>query len=111
LQQQVAILAPDVRNKKIQAFQTKAQNAQASIQRKAAMIDGGVQQAQGQLSQALAPILQQVMKERGANLVVLKQAILIADTNAFDITGDVITRLNAKVPAVKVSMVSVPAPK
>ena len=109
LQQQVAILAPDVRAKKVQAFQAKAQGAQASLQRRAQMIDAGVQQAQGVMSQALGPILQQVMKERGANLVVLKQAILIADSNAFDITGDVITRLNAKLPTVKVSMVSPPA--
>ena len=96
LQQQVAILAPDVRAKKVQAFQAKAQGAQASIQRRAQMIDAGVQQAQGVMSQALGPILQQVMKERGANLVLLKQAILIADNNSFDITGDVITRLNSQ---------------
>ena len=109
LQQQVAILAPDVRAKKVQAFQAKAQGAQASIQRRAQMIDAGVQQAQGVMSQALGPILQQVMKERGANLVVLKQAILIADSNTFDITGDVITRLNAKLATVKVTPANPPA--
>lgn len=111
LQQQVAILAPDVRAKKVEAFQKKAEDAQAGIQRKAAQIDAGVQQAQGVMSQALGPILQQVMKERGANLVVLKQAVLIADSNTFDITGDVINRLNAKLSAVKVSLVNPPAPK
>ncbi len=111
LQQQVAILAPAVRTKKVQAFQTKAQNAQASIQRKAQMIDAGVQQAQGVMSQALGPILQQVMHERGANLVVLKQPVLLADSSAFDITGDVITRLNGKLPAVKVSPANPPPQK
>lgn len=110
LQQQVAILAPDVRNKKVQAFQQKADSAQAALQRKAQMIDAGVQQAQGQMSKVLGPILQQVMKERGANLVVLKQAVLMAGSGAFDITGDVINRLNAKLPAVKVSLATPPAP-
>lgn len=109
LQQQVAILAPDVRNKKVQAFQQKADSAQAALQRKAQMIDAGVQQAQGQMSKVLGPILQQVMKERGANLVVLKQAVIMADSAAFDITGDVINRLNAKLPAIKVSLVNPPA--
>jgi hypothetical protein len=40
---------------------------------------------------------------------VLKQAILIADSNAFDITGDVITRLNGKLPAIKVTPTNPPA--
>jgi outer membrane protein len=108
LQQQVAILAPDVRQKKIQAFQAKAQGAQAAMQRKANTIDYGVQIAQRTMSTSLGPILQQVMKERGANLVVLKQAILMADNGAFDITMDVITRLNAKLPAIKVTPVTPP---
>jgi Skp family chaperone for outer membrane proteins len=108
LQQQVAILAPDVRQKKIQAFQLKAQGAQAAMQRKANTIDYGVQVAQRTMSNALAPILQQVMKERGANLVVLKQAILMADNGGFDITMDVINRLNAKLPAIKVTPTAPP---
>jgi len=108
LQQQVAILAPDVRQKKIQAFQQKAQGAQAAMQRKANSIDYGVQIAQRTMSTALAPILQQVMKERGANLVVLKQAILMADSGGFDITMDVVNRLNAKLPAIKVTPVNPP---
>jgi Skp family chaperone for outer membrane proteins len=110
LQQQVAILAPDVRAKKVQAFQQKADGAQAALQRRAQMIDAGVQEAQGQMSKVLGPILQQVMKERGANLVVLKQAVLMAGSGAFDITGDVINRLNAKLPAVKVSLANPAAP-
>lgn len=110
LQQQVAILAPDVRQKRIEAFQKKAAAAQASLQRKAQQVDGGMQQAQRQLSVELRPILQQVMKERGANMVVLKQTILLADNNNFDVTGDVITRLNAKLPTIKVSMVNPAAP-
>jgi Skp family chaperone for outer membrane proteins len=104
LQQQVAILAPDVRAKKVQAFQQKADSAQAALQRKAQQIDAAVQQAQGQMSKVLGPILQQAMKERGANLVVLKQAVLVASTTNFDITGEVINLLNAKLPAVKVSL-------
>jgi outer membrane protein len=111
LQQQVAILAPDVRAKKVQAFQQKAEGAQDALQRKAQQIDAGLQQAQAQMSKVLGPILQQVMKERGANLVVLKQAVLVASTANFDITGDVINRLNAKLPTVKVSLAKPPAPK
>jgi Skp family chaperone for outer membrane proteins len=110
LQQQVAILAPDVRQKRIEAFQKKAAGAQAALQRKAQQVDGGMQQAQRQISNELRPILQQIMKERGANMVVLKQTILLADNNSFDITGDVITRLNAKLPTVKVALVNSATP-
>jgi hypothetical protein len=52
----------------------------------------------------LGPILQQIIKDRGANLVLDKQAVVYANAGGFDITGDAINRLNQKMPGFKVNM-------
>ena len=62
------------------------------------------------MEQALGPILQEVVKERGANLVLDKQAVVFANNGAFDITREVIAKLDQKMPTYKVSLASAPAP-
>jgi hypothetical protein len=52
----------------------------------------------------LGPILQQLVKERGANLVLDKQAVVFANDSKFDITKDAIDRLNQKLPTFKVNL-------
>jgi hypothetical protein len=57
----------------------------------------------------LGPILQQLVKERGANLVLDKQAVVFSNTSGFDITGEAINRLNQKLPSIKVDMNAKPS--
>ncbi len=113
LQQQVAIMAPDVKAKKVAAFQAREQSLQGAAQKKDEQIKAALFAARQQMEQALGPILQQLIKERGANLVLDKQAVVFATVNGFDITGDAINRLNQKLPTVKVNFNAPPpaAPK
>ncbi|MEO8300587.1 MAG: OmpH family outer membrane protein [Rhizomicrobium sp.] len=104
LQQQVAILAPDVKQKRLDAFRAKAQTLQGAAQRKDDQLKAGFAQARQTMEQTLGPILQQLVKERGANLVLDKQAIVFSNSSGFDITGEAINRLNQKLPALKVNM-------
>jgi len=104
LQQQVAILAPDVKQKRLDAFQAKQRSLQGSAARKDEQLKAGFAQARATMEQALGPILQQLVKERGANLVLDKQAVVFANASGFDITGDAINRLNQKLPSIKVDM-------
>lgn len=104
LQQQVAILAPDVKAKKLAAFQARAQSLQGAAQRKDEQLKTAFAQAQKAMEDALGPILQQVVKERGANIVLDKQAVVFATQGQFDITTDVINRLNQKLPAFKINL-------
>ena len=104
LQQQVAILAPDVKQKRLEAFQAKERSLQGIAQRKDEQLKTGFAQARATMEQALGPILQQLVKERGANLVLDKQAVVFANASGFDITGEAINRLNQKLPAIKVDM-------
>jgi Skp family chaperone for outer membrane proteins len=113
LQQQVAILAPDVKQKRLEAFQAKERSLQGAAARKDEQLKAGFAQARQTMEQALGPILQQLVKERGANLVLDKQAIVFSNTSGFDITGEAINRLNQKLPAIKVNLNAPPpsAPK
>jgi outer membrane protein len=104
LQQQVAILAPDVKAKRLAAFQAKAQSLQGAAQRKDEQLKAAFAQARQAIEQQLGPILQQLVKERGANMVLDKQAVVFATQGGFDITTDVVNRLNQKLPAFKINL-------
>jgi Skp family chaperone for outer membrane proteins len=103
LQQQVAILAPDVKAKKIAAFQAKQQALQGQVARKDEQMRYAVAQAQQTMEQKLGPILQGLVKARGANMVLDKQAVVFATAGGFDITGDAINQLNQQLPSLKVN--------
>ena len=107
LQQQVAILAPDVKAKKIADFQAKERNLQTKIQQRQSLIQGGVIKARGQIDQALVPVIQGLMAERGANLVIDRGAVLIG-APGMEVTKVVLQRLDQKLPSVKVELVAPP---
>jgi outer membrane protein len=107
LQQQVAILAPDVKAKKIKDFQSRAIAFQAKVQQRQAMIQYGVFKARQQVEQALGPVLQGIMAERGANLLLDRQAIVLGTVDV-DISQAAIQRLDQKMPTIKVQLVTPP---
>ncbi|MGD0192757.1 MAG: OmpH family outer membrane protein [Rhizomicrobium sp.] len=107
LQTQSAILAPDVKAQRVKAFQAKEAAFRAKWESRQSQLQGGVQLAQQQIGQALVPILQGIMAERQANLLLDRAAVLNANQD-LDITRVVIQRLDQKLPSVKVQMVSVP---
>ena len=112
LQQQVAILAADVKAKRIKAFEDKQAGMRASAERKEQMIQGGMIRAQQSIAQALEPILQSLMKQRGANMILDRNAVVYASpeaVKALDITAQAIGELNKKLPKLKVSLVAPPS--
>src|ERR1700722_2656275 len=68
LQQQVAIMAPDLKAKKIASFQARQQALQRDVAGKDDQMRYAVAQARAQMEAKLGPILQQLVKERGANM-------------------------------------------
>lgn len=107
LQQQIAILSPSVKAAKIKAFQAKQAALQQNVQTQQGLIQGGVLKARQQVEQALGPILQAIMTERGANLLLDRNAVVLGTVDV-DITGVAIARLNQKLPAVKVVLTPLP---
>lgn len=107
LQQQIAILAPDVKARKIKDFEAQQQALQAKAQQKQSLIQGGFFQARQQVEQALGPILQGIMAERGANMLIDRNAVVMSTVD-IDVTQTAIQRLNQKLPNVKVNLVPLP---
>jgi len=103
LAQQDAILAPDVRAQKKKAFEDKVAAFQKKVQARQGMIQEGVMNARRQVESALGPILQGVMAERGANLLLDRQDVVLAMVD-IDVTKLTIQRLDQKLPAVKVQL-------
>ena len=110
LRQQTAILAPDIRAKREEAFNAKARGIQESVERRQMQIQQAAATSQQALANALTPIVNEIVKERGANLVVDKSAVIYANNIAFDITTEAISRLDAKMPTYKV-VLGAAAPK
>lgn len=107
LQQQIAILAPDVKAKKVRDFEAQQAALQQKAQQKQGLIQGGFLMARKQVEQALGPILQGIMAERGANLLVDRNAVVMSTVD-IDITQTAIQRLNQKLPNVKVNLTPLP---
>jgi outer membrane protein len=107
LQQQVAILAPDVKARKIRDFQAKQAAFQRKVESRQGLIQGGVFKARQQVETALGPILQGIMQERGANLLLDRSSIVLGTVN-IDITGLAVQRLDQKMPTVKVDLIALP---
>ena len=104
LQQQLAILSADQKQKKIAAFQKEQQAFQKKVQERQDEIQGGVMQADRQVEKALGPILRGIMAERDANLLMDRSAVILGTVDV-DVTGLAIDRLNNKMSAVKVDLV------
>jgi outer membrane protein len=107
LQQQLAILSPSVKATKIKAFEAKQAGLQGEVQRAQGLIQGGVLKARQVVEQALGPILQGIMTERGANLLLDRNAVVLGTVDV-DVTGLAIQRLNQKLPTVKVTLAPPP---
>lgn len=110
LQQQLAILAPDVKAKKIADFQKRERALQTKVETRQQQIQGGVIQARQKVETALGPIVQGIMKERGATLL-LDRGAVVWGTGDIDITRTAIERLDKKMSSVKVNLVSPPQQK
>lgn len=104
LRKQAAGLSPDVRSKREAALQAKETAFTNEVQSKDAQIQTALQDANSAISKTLGPILRQVAKAHGANLVLDKRAVVAANATTFDITPDVIKELNAKMQSYKVTL-------
>ena len=83
---------------RVKAFQAKAQTSEQELASQQAQIQRNQQYIQKQIQERLAPIYQQVMQRRGANLLVEVGATL-ATSQSVDVTNDVLASLNSALPS------------
>jgi Skp family chaperone for outer membrane proteins len=106
-------LSADDFKKKSLSFQQDVMKSRQDVDGRIAALDKAVSVAMGKIEAQLQQILFDLAKEQGANLVLPKAAILVAETS-MDMTDTAMSRINSKLPSVKVevgSSLSAPAPK
>ena len=103
LERQRAILAPD-------AFNTRARDLQQRYDELGQIVQGRRQALQQSLNEAMVKVknaalevIADTVKERRANLVIEKQAVVF-EAEGMDITPDAITRLDQKLASVPVNL-------
>lgn len=87
---------------RITAFQTQERNAQQELARGEQNLRSIQLHVQQQIGRQLQPIINTVMQSRGANLAIDRAATLAA-APALDITNEVLTQLNQRLPSVSVT--------
>lgn len=109
LSQERATLSKEAFEKKVNDFRTKATAMQKDVQTKKATLDGAFEKALNDIQKVVNDIIVEMAKEKGFNVAIPSSQLLYADPS-MDITSDVSTKLNAKLPNVTVNF-SAPAAK
>lgn len=109
LQQQAdsGIAAPDVLQAKQRELQQKAQKADQEVSQLRNDYTRTENFVVEQILEGSKPVINQIIKERGANLVLNREAVVFANP-AIDVTGDVIARMQKSLPTVSTTP---PAPQ
>jgi outer membrane protein len=102
LQAQFQVLAPDAREAKRKELEGRRQAFQKKIQDRQADIQNGMNKARQQLEASLGPILEQMMVERGANLL-LDRGMVVLGSVDLDVTQVAIQRLDRALPKITVT--------
>jgi outer membrane protein len=102
LQRQQTILAQDAFAVKLKEFDQRVNDARKRAQEAQQSLTESQRGAVATVEDAMLHIVADLAKERGANLVLNKSTVVMFDTH-FDVTDDIIKRLDEKLPAVTVS--------
>jgi outer membrane protein len=103
LERQRTVLAPDVFNTKSQDYQQRYAALDRDVQQKRQEMQQSYSEAMTKVESAALQIVADVAKERKANMVVAKAALLYMD-DAFDATPEVTRRLDEKFPSLAVNL-------
>jgi outer membrane protein len=107
-QKAAGVMQPDARQAKIKELETRRAAFQKKVQDRQASIQTGLANSRTVVEKALGPILQKLMTERGANLL-LDRGLVVLGATDLDVTNVVVQRLNTALPKVTVTPAA-PAP-
>jgi Skp family chaperone for outer membrane proteins len=102
LKAKLSTLSDADKQTQIAAFRAKYAVFQADVVKRQSAIAAALAPPRKQLQDALGPILKALMKERGANLLLDRKAVVLGRSKNVDVTGLAITRLDAALPSVTV---------
>ncbi len=94
-------LSKEAFEEKVNAFRQKATAMQKDVQGKKATLDAAFEKALNDVQKAVNEIITEQAKEKGFNVAIPSSQLLYAEPG-MDITAEVLTKLNAKLPSVTV---------
>jgi len=103
LERQRTVLSASAFDAKAKAFQNHLKELDAAVQAKRQAMQKAYNDAMTKIEQATRDIITGLAKERGANLVVLKQAVVLSPDSS-DITNEVLARLDKNLASVAISL-------
>jgi outer membrane protein len=95
-------MAPEAFQAKVKELQTKQNNARTELGNREQQIQRSDAYVRQQIFQAVNPIIQALLRERGAQIVLAREAALAVNP-ALDVTAEVVRRLDAALPRVSVN--------
>ena len=102
LQRQEASLSPEVLNKKGREFQEKVNDLDRSVQAKRQALEKSNNDALSKIQGAMLRIIADIAKQRRANLVLQRTDLVLFD-RSFDVTDEVMQKLDEELPVVTVN--------
>jgi outer membrane protein len=105
LQRQQASLTPDALNQKGREFQQKVNDLERSVQGKRQALEKSNGEALSKIQEEMLKIIADIAKQRKANLV-FQRADLVLFDQAFDVTDEVLQKLDEQMPALTVNFVA-----
>jgi outer membrane protein len=102
LQRQQSILAQDAFAIKVKEFEQRVADASKRAQEAQQNLSESRNEAVGKVDNAMLQVIDGLAKERGANLILNRGAVVMFDVR-MDVSDEVIKRLDEKLPAVTVS--------
>lgn len=110
LQRQQASLSPDALNQKGREFQQKVNDLERNVQGKRQALEKSNGDALSKIQEEMLKIIADIAKQRKANLV-FQRADLVLFDQSFDVTDEVLQKLDEQMPALTVNFVApVPPP-
>jgi Skp family chaperone for outer membrane proteins len=101
LNRQRTLVSPDAFNERRRQFEQKVGSLQRDVQNRKRELDKSFSTAMRTVEKSLREIIEQLVTERRLNLVLIKSQT-IYNAPEFEMTDEVMKRLNAKLPSVKV---------
>jgi Skp family chaperone for outer membrane proteins len=109
LQRQQASLPPEALNQKGREFQQKVNDLDRSVQGKRQALERSNAEALEKIQEAMLKIITDIAKDRKSNLVFQRSELVLFDQQ-FDVTDEVLQKLDEQLPTLTVNFVAPTAP-
>ena len=94
------------RAKRLPGLQAREQRFMAASGREENILKATMAAAHAEVGKAMGPIIADITKQRGVNMVLDRAAVMLSPTPDFDITPEVIKALDAKMPTHQVALIT-----